>query len=223
MQRSVSDALTPVSLDRWISRRAVRLLPQLTLGVGVFGLGIALVARSRLGLDPWSVLHEGLGKQTGLALGTVDIFLSVLVLATWLPLRQVPGIGTIAATFLIGTFTNLAMDSIGPPDDMLTRFAFLLAGSVLIAVGSGLYLAADLGPGPRDGLMTGIHRRTGWSIRSVRIGIELSVLVAGFLLGGTVGIGTVIYAVAIGPMVQVTLGWWDKAGAVMRRDEGRIR
>lgn len=193
------------------------------LGTVIFGLGIALVARSRLGLDPWSVLHEGVGEQVGLALGTVDIILSGLILATWIPLRQLPGIGTIAASLLIGTSTNLAMDAIGTPVDMLARFVFLLAGSMLIAIGSGLYLAADLGPGARDGLMTGLHQRTGWSIRSVRIGIELSVLIIGYLLGGTVGIGTVIYAVAIGPMVQVTLGWWDKAGAVMRRDDGRIR
>lgn len=161
--------------------------------------------------------------QVGLALGTVDIIISVLVLASWLPLKQSPGIGTVAAAILIGAFTNLSMDLIGPPIDIWTRFGFLIAGSVLIAVGSGLYLSVDLGPGPRDGLMTALHRLTGWSIRSVRIGIELSVLTAGFLLGGTVGIGTVIYAVAIGPMVQVALGWWDRAGAVMRRSDGHVR
>jgi uncharacterized membrane protein YczE len=206
-----------------MSRRAARRLPQLVLGVSVFGLGIALMARSRLGLDPWSVLHEGLSEKLGLALGTVDIILSVLVLATWFPLRQAPGIGTIAATFLIGAVTNLALDIIEIPVGLLPRFGFLLAGSALIAVGTGLYLSVDLGPGARDGLMTGLHQRAGWSIRAVRIGIELSVLAIGFVLGGTVGLGTFIYAVAIGPMVHVTLRWWDKAGAVMRRDDDLIR
>lgn len=207
-------------LERWISRRALRLLPQLILGVAIFGLGIGLMARSRLGLDPWSVLHEGLSGHLGLALGTVDIAFSVVILALWFPLKQRPGIGTVAATFLIGTSTNVSMSLIGVPGGLLPRFGFLIAGSVLIAIGTGLYLSVDLGPGARDGLMTGLHQRTGWSIRTVRIGIEAVVLVVGFFLGGTVGLGTVIYAVAIGPMVQVTLGWWDKAGAIMMRDEG---
>lgn len=181
------------------------------------------MARSRLGLDPWSVLHEGVSEQVGLALGTVDIIFSVLILATWFPLRQLPGIGTVVATFGIGASTNLAMSLIGTPGALLPRFALLIVGSMLIAVGTGLYLSVDLGPGARDGLMTGLHQRFGWSIRAVRITIELGVLVIGFLLGGTVGLGTVIYAVAIGPMVQVTLGWWDKTGAVMRRDDDLIR
>lgn len=181
------------------------------------------MARSRLGLDPWSVLHEGLSKQLGLALGTVDIILSVLILVTWFPLRQVPGIGTVAATFGIGASTNIAMDVIDAPVALLPRFGLLIIGSILIAIGTGLYLSVDLGPGARDGLMTGLHQRTNLSIRAVRIGMELAVLVIGFVLGGTVGLGTVIYAVAIGPMVQVTLGWWDRAGAVMRRNDGLVR
>lgn len=215
--------MTVRSSGRWVSLRVARRLPQLLFGVTLFGLGIALMARARLGLDPWSVLHEGVSQQLGLALGTVDIILSVVILATWLPLKQVPGIGTIAATFLIGSSTNVAMSLISTPAGLLPRFGFLLAGSILIAIGTGLYLSVDLGPGARDGLMTGLHQRTGWSIRAVRIGIELGVLIIGFFLGGTVGLGTVIYAVAIGPMVQVTLGWWDRAGAVMRRGDGRVR
>lgn len=204
--------------------RAARRLPQLLLGVALFGLGIALMARSRLGLGSWSVLHEGLSRQTGLGLGTVDVLVSIPILLSWLPLKQVPGPGTLAAGFLLGLVTNLSMDLVASPASISLRILLLLAGSVSIALGSGLYLAADLGPGPRDGVMTGLHQRFGWSVRSVRAGLELSVLVIGYLLGGTVGVGTLVHALLIGPMVQVTLGWWDVSGSVMRRKhEGPVR
>lgn len=203
-------------MERWFSSRAARHLPQLLLGVAMFGVGIALMAQSGLGLGAWSVLHQGIGIQSGLALGTVDLMLSVPILAAWFPLRQHLGLGTIAAGFLIGPFINLWLNVLPAPSELTLQLLLMGLGSVSIAIGSGLYLSADLGPGPRDGLMTGIHQRFGWSIRRVRLVLEVSVLILGFALGGTVGVGTVVHAIAIGPMVQITLGWWDKKGAVMR-------
>lgn len=203
-------------MERWFSPRAARNLPQLLLGVVMFGVGIALMAQSGLGLGAWSVLHEGISVQSGLALGTVDLLLSVPILAAWFPLHQNLGLGTVAAGFLIGPITNVWLSVLPAPSELALQLLLMALGSVSIAIGSGLYLSADLGPGPRDGLMTGIHQRFGWSIRRVRMVIELSVLTLGFTLGGTVGLGTVVHAIAIGPMVQITLGWWDKKGAVMR-------
>jgi uncharacterized membrane protein YczE len=206
-------------------------LPGLLLGLVLFGTGIALMVRSGLGLGPWEVLHQGISFHTGLEIGTVAILTGIVVLVAWIPLGEVPGIGTIANIALIGTSTNVALAVLPPmgpfdlaassPADALARLALLGGGILLIAVGSGLYLGADLGPGPRDGLMTALHARTGWSIRRVRTGLEITALVAGFLLGGTVGIGTILFAVTIGPLVQAFLGVFDREGRVasVRRAE----
>lgn len=197
----------------------MRRMPGLLVGLVGFGLGIALMARSGLGLGPWEVLNQGVGLQLGIPLGTASILLGIPILLCWIPLRERPGPGTIINIVLIGAATNLGLLIFPSPpaEDVALRLAELTAGILLIGVASGLYLAADLGPGPRDGLMTGLHHRFGWSIARARLGLELSVLGVGWLLGGTVGIGTVAFALGIGPIVQVALDVFDRDGRVMRR------
>ena len=170
-----------------------------------------------MGLGPWEVFHQGIARITGLQLGTVSILVGIPVLAAWYPLGERPGVGTILNIALIGTATNVAMGLIPPAEGLPAQLAMMLAGVVTIAIGSGLYLASDLGPGPRDGLMTGLHLRFGWSIRRARTAIELIVLAAGFLLGGTVGLGTIVFALGIGPLVQVSLRVFDRDARVSRR------
>jgi uncharacterized membrane protein YczE len=170
-----------------------------------------------MGLGPWEVFHQGIARLTGLQLGTVSILVGIPVLAAWWPLGERPGIGTVLNIALIGTATNVAMGALSPAAGLPSQLAMMLAGVVIIAIGSGLYLASDLGPGPRDGLMTGLHIRFGWSIRRARTGIEVAVLVVGFLAGGTVGLGTVVFALAIGPLVQAALRVFDREGRVSRR------
>ncbi|MEI8332857.1 MAG: hypothetical protein WCH74_03225 [Chloroflexota bacterium] len=190
---------------RWSPRIVLPRLPGLVLGLVLFGAGIALMAAAGLGLGPWEVLHQGISRHTGIALGTVGILVGIPILLLWIPLREVPGSGTVLNVVLIGTATNLVLPLLPHPADLVLQAAMMVAGVVVIGLGSGLYLGAGLGPGPRDGLMTGLHHRFGWSIRRGRTAIELAVLVAGFLLGGTVGLGTIVFALGIGPLVQVFL------------------
>lgn len=174
------------------------------LGLVLFGLGIAFMVRSDLGLPPWDVLHQGISERTGLAMGTVGIITGMVVLLAWIPIRERIGVGTVANAIVIGLVVNFALDVLETPESLAVRVAFLALGIFLFGPGSGLYIGVGLGPGPRDGLMTGLARR-GWSVRSVRTGIELSVLVIGALLGGTVGIGTVAFAALVGPLVHLFL------------------
>jgi len=196
----------------------MRRLPGLMVGLVGFGLGIALMAQSGLGLGPWEVLNQGVALQLGIPLGTASILLGIPILLAWVPLRERPGPGTVLNIVFIGLSTNLGLllFPIPPADALVLRFIEMVAGILIIGVSSGLYLAADLGPGPRDGLMTGIHHRFGWSIARARLGLEVSVLAVGWLLGGTFGLGTVVFAFGIGPIVQVALGVFDSEGRVMR-------
>lgn len=203
--------------SRWSPAVVLPRLPGLLVGLVLFGVGIGAMARAGLGLGPWEVFHQGIARMTGLQLGTVSILVGIPVLAAWYPLGERPGVGTILNIAIIGTATNVAMGIIPAAEDLAQQVAMMLAGVATIAVGSGLYLASDLGPGPRDGLMTGLHLRFGWSIRRARTGIELSVLVLGFLLGGTIGIGTIVFALGIGPAVQVALRVFDREGRVSKR------
>ncbi len=203
--------------SRWSPRVVLPRLPGLLAGLVLFGLGIALMAAAGLGLGPWEVFHQGIGRLTGLQLGTVSILVGIPVLAAWWPLGERPGVGTVLNIAIIGTSTNIALGLLPAPREPLPQVAMMLAGVVTIAIGSGLYLASDLGPGPRDGLMTGLHLRFGWSIRRARTAIELSILVAGFLAGGTIGLGTVVFALGIGPLVHVALTVFDRQGRVSRR------
>jgi len=182
-----------------------RRITQLLIGLAMYGISLAMFIRAGLGLDPWDVFHQGLSQKTGFSIGVVVIAVSFLVLLLWIPLRQMPGIGTIANAVLVGLFADLGLWLI-PSFSHLGGQIALLAGAVILnGIASACYIGARLGPGARDGLMTGLVRRTGWSVRLVRTGIEVVVLAVGFLLGGSVGVGTVVYALAIGPIVQVLL------------------
>ncbi|MBA3339668.1 MAG: hypothetical protein H0T54_07995 [Geodermatophilaceae bacterium] len=180
------------------TRRAVQLL----VGLWLFGASVALLVRCNLGLDPWDVLHQGLSEQTGISIGLVVIATSVVVLALWVPLHQRPGVGTLANVVLVGLSLDSTLAFLPTPDELPWRIAFLVAGILGNAIATGLYIGAGLGPGPRDGLMTGLAAR-GVSIRVARTAIEITVLGLGWLLGGTVGVGTVAYALAIGPLAHI--------------------
>ena len=169
----------------------------------MFGIGEALLVASELGNSPWTVFAQGLGEQTGMAVGTATIVISAGVLLLWVPLRQLPGLGTVLNAVLIGLAIDATLALLPDHVALGVRAVFVAAGIALVGLGSGLYLTSRLGPGPRDGLMTGLHRRTGMSLRRVRAAIEVSAVVIGFLLGGTVGIGTVAFALGIGPAVQL--------------------
>ena len=178
----------------------------MALGAGLilYGVTAAMMVLAGLGLDPWDVLHQGLARTVGLAIGTWAILLSLLVLAAWRPLRQRPGVGTVANALVVGAVMDVVLALVSPPHELAARIALLLGGVVGNGVATGLYIGAGLGPGPRDGLSTGIAGR-GYSMRVIRTSIEMTVLVAGFLLGGTVGVGTVLYALAIGPITHQTI------------------
>jgi uncharacterized membrane protein YczE len=179
-----------------------RRLIQLFSGLVLYGISDAMLLLARLGVDPWDVLHQGLARQTGMQTGTWTIIVGAAVLLLWVPLRQRPGIGTLCNVVVIGAVIDLVLTTVPPPDGLAVRIAVLLGGIMLNGVATGLYIGAGLGPGPRDGLMTGLAAR-GHSIRVVRTGIEAAVLATGWLLGGNVGIGTVLYAVSIGPLAHV--------------------
>ncbi|WP_205717549.1 membrane protein YczE [Actinomadura soli] len=176
-------------------------LVNLYAGLILFGVSIALPLKAGLGLAPWDVLHQGLAERSGLPIGLVVNVVGALVLALWIPLRERPGLGTISNVLVVGPSAQLALMLLPEPGDLAVRVALLTSGVVLNSIATGLYIGASLGPGPRDGLMTGLARR-GVSIRLARTSIEVSVLAAGWLLGGTVGVGTVLYAAAIGPLAQ---------------------
>ena len=183
----------------------LRRLVQLYAGLWLYGLSAALQLRSGLGLDPWDVLHQGLSHHVGLSIGTVVILVGAGVLLLWIPLRQWPGLGTISNAVLVGISLDVSLRMIPAGSAVIAGVADLAGGVVLCGVATGMYIGAALGPGPRDGLMTGLARVTGRSIRLTRTAIELTVLAAGWLLGGTVGVGTVVYALSIGPLAQVFL------------------
>lgn len=218
--------------ERFDLRAALPRLPGLLVGLVAFGFGVALMVESGLGLSPWEVLHQGISVRTGIPIGTVSILLGFVVLVLWIPIGERPGIGTVSNIALVGSTTNVALGilpDLGPfalegaePAELLVRAGLVLGGIAVIGVGSGFYLGADLGPGPRDGLMTGLHRRYGWSIRGVRTALEIAVLVVGFLLGGTIGVGTILFAVMIGPLVQLFLGLLDREGRISRARRAEI-
>jgi uncharacterized membrane protein YczE len=180
----------------------IRRLIQLFWGLALYGFSMGLMVRSELGLNPWDVFHQGLAERSGLTLGTIVIIVGAAVLLLWIPLRQRPGIGTISNVFLIGIWADISLALIPPAQGPLLAWSMLLGGIFLNGVAGGAYIGAGLGPGPRDGLMTGLVRRTGKSVRLIRTGIEIIVVAVGWALGGTLGIGTLLYAVAIGPIVH---------------------
>lgn len=206
-------------------RRLGRRLVQLVVGLWLYGVTMAFMVEAGLGLDPWDVLHEGLTLHVPLTFGQVVIVVGALVLLAWIPLRQRPGIGTVLNVVLIGIAVDVTLALLPTPESLGVRIGFLVVGIVGNGVAGALYIGADLGTGPRDGLWSGIVRRTGASIRVVRTGLELTVLVIGFVLGGTVGVGTVLYAVMIGPIVQTALPFTQvrrqsRAGTPVRAARG---
>jgi len=186
-------------------RRLTHRLIQLYAGLALYGISMALIIRSTLGNMPWDVLHQGLAGRMGWTIGAVSILVGVLVLLAWIPLRQRPGLGTVSNVVVIGVAVDATLAVVPAPGDLALRVGLLVGGVLLNAVATAAYIGVHLGPGPRDGLMTGLVRRTGGSVRLVRTSIEVAVVITGWLLGGTLGLGTVVYALAIGPLVQVLL------------------
>ncbi len=189
-------------LEQLRAGRLARRLPQLVVGLLLYGVTLAMIIRGTLGNAPWDVLHQGLAGHLPISIGTAVIAVSLLVLLLWIPLREMPGLGTIANSFLVGLSADAALAVIAPSDELWVRVLLTVLGVLLNAVATAMYIGSQFGPGPRDGLMTGLHRRTGLSIGLVRTGLEVTVVLAGWLLGGVLGLGTVLYAVAIGPLVQ---------------------
>ncbi len=185
-----------------------RRLTQVVVGEVIFGIGSGLMVVSELGLSPWDVLHQGLARQLGLTVGSWTIIVSFIVLIAWLPLRERYGIGTLLNAIIIGVMIDVTIAVVPTPSETLWAAALMIGGIVIVGVGSGMYIGANLGPGPRDGLMTAVARR-GPSIRLTRVVLEVSVLIVGVLLGGTFGIGTILFAVGIGPLVQFFLPRWS--------------
>jgi uncharacterized membrane protein YczE len=208
---------------------------QLAVGLTLYGVSMGMLVRSGLGLDPWDVFHYGIAAHLPVSFGTVVIIVGALVLLLWIPLRQWPGLGTVANVVVIGLATDATLAVLPAAHPMAARVGLLLGGIVLNGLAGALYIGSQFGPGPRDGLMTGLVRRTGRSFRLVRTSIELSVLAVGWLMGGVVGVGTVLYAVLIGPTVQTFLPLFTVAlkpgaserqagtSAVQRQDEGEHR
>lgn len=197
----MATTITPVPLRI----RPARRLPQLFVGLLLYGVGHAMLVRANLGLPPWDVFHQGLIRHVPLSFGTAMILVGVVVLLLWIPLRQRPGFGTVANVLLIGLALDGTLAVLPAPTALAARIALLLGGTVLVGFAMALYIGSRLGPGPRDGLMTGLSARTGASLRLVRTCLEVAVLVAGWLLGGSVGVGTVLFAFSIGPLGQFFL------------------
>lgn len=191
-------------------------LLRLTLGLFIFGWGTAFMLRAELGTDPWTVFAEGLSLFTGLSIGFVTVLVGLAVLLLWIPLKQRPGVGTVANALLIGPFMELGLYLIETPPSLPLRITFFATGLLMVGIGSGWYIGSGLGPGPRDGVMTGLHRRFGWPLWVARTVIEVTVVISGWLLGGTVGFGTLAFALLIGPLVQPSVkalamrDYWEK-------------
>lgn len=177
----------------------------LVLGLWLFGTGEALIVAAQLGNSPWTVFAQGLSMHTSLSVGVLTNIIGAVVLVLWIPLRQKPGLGTVANVLLVGTALDVSLEVLPQPDGLLARSALCVGGILVVAVGSGLYLRCGLGPGPRDGLMTGLARVAGWPLGAARTAVEATVLLCGWLLGGLAGIGTLLFAIAIGPCVQVAV------------------
>ncbi len=191
-----------------------RRFAQLLLGLFLYGIGISMMVRAGIGIAPWDVLTQGVSKQTGLSFGLLTNLIGLAVLLVWVPIRQKPGLGTVLNVALIGPSAQFGLWLFPQFEGLWQQIAVFVAGLSVLALATGMYIGANFGPGPRDGLMTGLHRRYGWPIGRVRTGIEASVLLAGWAMGGDAGWGTLAFALAIGPMCAVTLRWFAAAPPV---------
>jgi len=190
---------------------------QFAVGIFLYGFAIGMMLQAGIGVSPWDVLSQGVTLRTGLPFGVVTNIIGALVLLLWIPIRQRPGWGTVLNVVFVGYSAQFALAVVPAVDALAIRIPLFAAGLVLLGLATGLYIGAHFGPGPRDGLMTGIHRRTGWPVWRVRVGIELAVLVVGWALGGNVGFGTLAFALLIGPIVQRTLPLFDLPAPVRAR------
>ncbi len=188
--------------------RLGRRLPQLYVGLVLYGVSLAMMVRGDVGLAPWDVLHSGLTQHLPITFGEAVVLMSFVVLLLWIPLREMPGLGTLSNAFVVGFAADATLAVLGSPDNMVLRVALMLGGIAVCGLASAMYIGAQFGRGPRDGLMTGLSRRTGYSLRLVRTCLEVSVVVVGLFLGGAIGLGTVLYALAIGPLTQRWLPAW---------------
>ncbi len=187
--------------------RLGRRVPQLIIGLFLYGVSLALMVRGALGLAPWDVLHSGFIKHVPITLGQAVVLFSFVVLVFWIPLKEKPGIGTIANAFIVGFSADATLAVLGDGHGLFARIALTIGGIALCGLAGALYIGAQFGRGPRDGLMTGLVRRTGLSLRLVRTGLEVVVVLLGLAMGGVLGLGTVLYAVLIGPLTQLMLPW----------------
>jgi uncharacterized membrane protein YczE len=185
--------------------RLARRIVQLPVGLFLYGFAIGMMVRAGIGVGPWDVLTQGVSAHTGIAFGWVTNIIGALVLLLWIPIRQKPGVGTVLNVLMIGPSAQVALWLIPAQHALIVQVLLFAAGLALLAIATGLYIGAGYGPGPRDGLMTGIHHRFGWRIWMVRTSIELTVLIVGWLLGGNVGIGTIAFALLVGPLVNLTM------------------
>lgn len=188
--------------------RLGRRLPQLFVGLVLYGVSLAMMVRGAVGLAPWDVLHSGITGYVPITLGQTVVVMSFVVLLLWIPLREKPGLGTLANALVVGFSADATLVLLGEPGLLVGRVGLMAGGVVLCGLAGAMYIGAQLGRGPRDGLMTGLARRTGWSLRLVRTAIEVTVVALGFALGGVVGAGTVLYALGIGPLTQLMLPWF---------------
>lgn len=195
---------------------------QLLVGLVLYGAAIGLMISAEVGLDPWTVFAQGWSRTTGVPIGIMTVLIGIVVLLLWIPLKQRPGIGTVLNVIVIGPVIDLTLLIAETPESLFSRWLVFLGGLAMLALATGLYIGAGFGPGPRDGLMTGAHARFGWPIWAVRTGVEVTVLATGWMLGGTVGFGTVAFALLIGPMVGVTLPRLRLPEAP-RRQRGTVR
>ncbi|WP_448621674.1 membrane protein YczE [Geodermatophilus sp. URMC 65] len=206
-------------MHQFLTARPARRLVQLYAGLVLYGLSMALLVRSGLGVMPWDVLHQGLARQLGWSLGVVTMVVGALVLLAWVPLRERPGLGTVSNVVVIGLALDAALAVLPEPSSLPLRVGLVGLGIALNAVATAAYIGVHLGPGPRDGLMTGLVRRSGRSVRLVRTSIEVAVVTLGWLLGGTLGVATVLYALAIGPLVHALL---PRLSVDLRRAPARV-
>ena len=203
--------LKKVPVVPWSSPQPLNLRPRLStlfylsVGLSVFGLGEAALVAASAGVSPWTVLAQGVGRVAGVNLGLATLFVSVCVLLLWIPLKQTPGIGTVANALIVSLLIELSLRVLPQPEAIALQLAQAVVGILLVGLGSGIYLVANLGPGPRDGLMTGLARRTDLPIAGVRTTLEIAAVAVGWSLGGTIGLGTVLFAFGIGPAVSLGL------------------
>ncbi len=200
----------------------VRRWSQLLVGLVLYGVAIGLMISANVGLDPWTVFAQGWSRTVGIPIGIMTVLIGIGVLLLWIPLKQRPGIGTVLNVIVIGPVIDLTLLVVDTPDALVARWVVFIGGLALLALATGLYIGAGFGPGPRDGLMTGANARFGWPVWAVRTGVEVTVLATGWMLGGTVGLGTVAFALLIGPMVGVTLPRLRLPEAP-RRQRGSVR